>query len=528
MVSTSSRFSKRRSNGLKHVLVFLTFAACTFYLLKAIESYSKYSGEENEDLGRVEYEYIEDGKDETTRMEKLEASVNEKDSNTIVVKGRVVRTRDKYRTLMDIMTSKSESEPDLPNEDIDPSECTQESLGKFYNANDRLIKEVERRIKEKDKGFAWVRWGDAEMIASKKDGQRESAMQRAVRVLASKTKSPEIVMNVGGHWLCKKNLMESWNKGLTTPMRVESSSPASSSETRKRDLDVNDIANDIAIHSFFYLPLGDITDESLNEWRKKKIEGWSGLIRKYNRPVVLIGPNHVNKIPFIKHDVWIDSTNIQRNNNKTKSLIRKVALEGAQLSRNHNNEPPVVILCAGLAAKTLIAVLRPLINKGWQFIDVGTQLDGFGGKKSRDYIDIAKMCKRAFEYRSEMPSDANAGTPHDIGGLDAINNYWFAPNVCDTHIKKMLADNNNNNNKVAPVSRSDARYPRGDEPQRKPAAGNVPRAKRAFARQEQEHEHEQEQQHKRQHYHQGHPFMQKRFSHAARGGSSSSSSSSKW
>jgi hypothetical protein len=129
-----------------------------------------------------------------------------------------------------------------------------------------------------------------------------------------------------------------------------------------------------------------------------------------------------------------------------------------------------------------------------------------------------------------MPSDANAGTPHDIGGLDAINNYWFAPNVCDTHIKKMLADNNNNNNKVAPVPRSDARYPRGDEPQRKPAAGNVPRAKHAFARQEQEHEQEQQQQYKRQHYHQGHPFMQKRFSHAARGGSSSSSSSSssKW
>lgn len=181
---------------MKHVLVFLFSAACTFYLLKAIESYSKYSGEENEGLGRGGYEYTEDAKDETTRGEKLEATVNERDSNSIVIKGRVDRNRDKYRTLMEIMTSKSESEPDLPNEDIDQSECTQESLGKFYNANDRLIKEVERRIKEKDKGFAWVRWGDAEMIASKKDGQRESAMQRAVRVLASKTKSPEIVLNV--------------------------------------------------------------------------------------------------------------------------------------------------------------------------------------------------------------------------------------------------------------------------------------------------------------------------------------------
>ena len=160
-------------------------------------------------------------------------------------------------------------------------------------------------------------------------------------------------------------------------------------------------------------------------------------------------------------------------------------------SRNHNNEPPVVILCAGLAAKTLVVVLRPLINKGWQFIDVGTQLDGFGGKKSRDYIDIAEMCKRAFEYKSERPSNANAGTPHDIGGLDAINNYWFAPGVCNIHIKKMFVDNNN---KVKPVSRSNARF-----------------------QQEQEQE-----QHKRQHYHRGHPFMQKRgFSHAARRGNSS-------
>ena len=138
------------------------------------------------------------------------------------------------------------------------------------------------------------------------------------------------------------------------------------------------------------------------------------------------------------------------------------------------------------------------------------------------------MCKRAFEYRSETPSDANAGTPHDIGGLEAINKYWFAPNVCNIHIKKILVDNNNN--KAATISGSDARYPRGDEPQRKPAASNALRAKRTFAQQEQEHEQEQ-QQHKRQHYHQGHSFVQRRFSHAARRGSSSSSSSSsssKW
>ena len=144
-----------------------------------------------------------------------------------------------------------------------------------------------------------MRWGDAEMIASIKDGQRQSSMQRAVRVLASKTKSPEIVLNVGGHWLCKNNLRQDWNKGLTLPMKVESSCPSSYSETSKRDLDLS-IEDDYAIHSFFYLPLGDITDEDLNEWRKKKIEGWSGLIRKYNRSVILVGPNHIRNIPFIK------------------------------------------------------------------------------------------------------------------------------------------------------------------------------------------------------------------------------------
>ena len=403
------------------MFAFFASALLTFYLLKMIEQYSY-----REEIEALETE---------TMDERLEAASDDPRVSTIKIKDTIDRNRDKYRTLMKILTSKSETEPDLPNDDIDPSECTNKSMGKFYQKNARLIREVERRIQEKDKGFAWVRWGDAEMIASKKDGQRESSMLRAVRVLASKTKSPEIVLNVGGHWLCKNNLREDWNIGLTLPMKVESSSPSSYSETRKRDLDLS-IEDDCAIHSFFYLPLGDITDEDLNEWRKKKIEGWSGLIRKYNRSVILVGPNHIRNIPFIKHDVFIDATNVQKNNNKTKDLIRKVALEGTELSQK-NNDPPVVILCSGIAAKTLVVVLRSFIDKGWQFIDVGTQLDGFGGKKSRDYINIPKMCKKVYEYKgnSSIPTE-NIGTKHDLGGEAALE-YWFAPNVCTSHVAKL-------------------------------------------------------------------------------------------
>ena len=403
------------------MFAFFASALLTFYLLKMIEQYSY-----REEIEALETE---------TMDERLEAASDDPRLSTIKIKDTIDRNRDKYRTLMKILTSKSETEPDLPNDDIDPSECTNKSMGKFYQKNARLIREVERRIREKDKGFAWVRWGDTEMIASKKDGQRESSMLRAVRVLASKTKSPEIVLNVGGHWLCKNNLREDWNKGLTLPMKVESSSPSSYSETRKRDLDLS-IEDDCAIHSFFYLPLGDITDEDLNEWRKEKIEGWSGLIRKYNRSVILVGHNHIRNIPFIKHDVFIDATNVQKNNNKTKDLIRKVALEGTELSQK-NNDPPVVILCSGLAAKTLVVVLRSFIDKGWQFIDVGTQLDGFGGKKSRDYIDIPKMCKKVYEYKSNssIPTE-NIGTKHDLGGEAALE-YWFAPNVCTSHVAKL-------------------------------------------------------------------------------------------
>ena len=403
------------------MFAFFASALLTFYLLKMIEQYSY-----REEIEALETE---------TMDERLEAASDDPRLSTIKIKDTIDRNRDKYRTLMKILTSKSETEPDLPNDDIDPSECTNKSMGKFYQKNARLIREVERRIREKDKGFAWVRWGDTEMIASKKDGQRESSMLRAVRVLASKTKSPEIVLNVGGHWLCKNNLREDWNIGLTLPMKVESSSPSSYSETRKRDLDLS-IEDDCAIHSFFYLPLGDITDEDLNEWRKEKIEGWSGLIRKYNRSVILVGHNHIRNIPFIKHDVFIDATNVQKNNNKTKDLIRKVALEGTELSQK-NNDPPVVILCSGLAAKTLVVVLRSFIDKGWQFIDVGTQLDGFGGKKSRDYIDIPKMCKKVYEYKSNssIPTE-NIGTKHDLGGEAALE-YWFAPNVCTSHVAKL-------------------------------------------------------------------------------------------
>ena len=232
------------------MFAFCASALLTFYLLKMIEQYSY-----REEIEALETE---------TMDERLEAASDDPRVSTIKIKDtkrqtkktkrqtkkKIDRNRDKYRTLMEILTSKSETESDLPNDDIDPSECINKSMGKFYQKNTRLIREVERRIREKDKGFAWVRWGDAEMIASIKDGQRQSSMQRAVRVLASKTKSPEIVLNVGGHWLCKNNLRQDWNKGLTLPMKVESSCPSSYSETRKRDLDLS-IEDDYAIHSFF-------------------------------------------------------------------------------------------------------------------------------------------------------------------------------------------------------------------------------------------------------------------------------------
>jgi len=270
----------------------------------------------------------------------------------------------------------------------DEGACTKESdvRGRFAAPNFALVKEVERRIRARV-GFGWARWGDAEMNASAGNG---SPMRLAVRTLMNISATPNCVLNVGVHWLCKGSLRKNWNAAMD-------------------GLDVNDTIG----HAFFYLPMGDPGDDDRTMWKENGVDGYINVVREAKRKVILVGPPHVEGLPFIGHSAFVDAKGKGKGGaGAADSVVQRIFEIGDAF-----DEPPVVIMAAGMAAKTAILSAQERINaKGWGLIDAGTTLDGYAGVKSRDYNDPRVYCQKSRE-RARGADD----------GVD----FWFAKGVCE-------------------------------------------------------------------------------------------------
>ena len=268
----------------------------------------------------------------------------------------------------------------------DEGACTgAEARGKFYPASEALILEIEHRIKSRI-GFGWARWGDAEMAASARDG---SAMRLVARALVSKSATPNCVLNVGVHWLCNPGLRMQWNAAA-------------------EGIDQEDTAS----HSFFFLPMGDPADDDREKWRAKGIRGYVDVIKESERKIILLGPPHVAKLPFLSDATFIDASGSGgAGDHAADDVVAKLFEIGDAMK-----DPPIVIMAAGMAAKTAIVSGQDRINdRGWGFIDAGTTLDGYAGKHSRDYNDPKKYCEKT-KSRARRPGD----------GIER----WTAPGVC--------------------------------------------------------------------------------------------------
>jgi hypothetical protein len=306
----------------------------------------------------------------------------------------------------------------------DGGACTKQTeiRGYFVSRDVATIKEVERRIHDRV-GFGWARWGDAEMLASAKEG---SPMRAAVTALMSRNATPNCVLNVGVHWLCNAPLKNAWNAAMA-------------------NVDVDDTVG----HACFFLPMGDPGDDDRPMWKKKGtyfpfntfrlparpdyhdcfsytlrptdtfllivsgIDGYVDAIRKAKRKVILLGPPHVQNLPFIGQDAFVDASGAGGGGDGVADGVIKTLFEIGDAF----DDPPVVIMTAGMAAKSAILLGQDRINfRGWGFIDAGTTLDGYAGVKSRDYNDPRKYCQKSRER-----------TRGDGDGVE----FWFAPGVCE-------------------------------------------------------------------------------------------------
>lgn len=270
----------------------------------------------------------------------------------------------------------------------DEGACTNERdvRGRFATRDFALVREVERRTRARV-GFGWARWGDAEMISSARDG---SPMRLAVRALMSVSATPNCVLNVGVHWLCNGALRNNWNAAMD-------------------GVDVNDTIG----HAFFFLPMGDPGDDDRSMWKENGVDGYINVVREAKRKVILVGPPHVEGLPFIGHSAFVDASGKgMGGDGAADSVVQRIFEIGDAF-----DEPPVVIMAAGMAAKTAILSAQDRINsKGWGLIDAGTTLDGYAGVKSRDYNDPRVYCRKSRE---------RARDEHD--GVD----FWFAKGVCE-------------------------------------------------------------------------------------------------
>ena len=215
-------------------------------------------------------------------------------------------------------------------------------------------------------------------------------MRLAVRALMSVSATPNCVLNVGVHWLCNKALRNNWNAAMD-------------------GVDVNDTIG----HAFFFLPMGDPGDDDRSMWKENGVDGYINVVREAKRKVILVGPPHVEGLPFIGHSAFVDASGKgMGGDGAADSVVQRIFEIGDAF-----DEPPVVIMAAGMAAKTAILSAQDRINsKGWGLIDAGTTLDGYAGVKSRDYNDPRVYCRKSRE---------RARDEHD--GVD----FWFAKGVCE-------------------------------------------------------------------------------------------------
>jgi hypothetical protein len=249
------------------------------------------------------------------------------------------------------------------------------------NLPSELLMDLMARLRE-GRPFSWVRIGDQEMMflghpQNKKSGyddwgyRKLRAGDEVIRMIGESFSSlspadDNLFVAPGTWWLCHEYLFGLFNSFMK------------SHPTQYTFVDG------------FYLPLGD--DSEQPDWRKEGVEGLLQASR--GKPIVLVGPERLRDICFIKFVDFVEVGNVI-----SKSQVMDIKLSISNVSQHYPNQSVVFLVAAGSIAKIIGIDGRRELPKD-TFIDVGKMLHGFTCKGPR-LRSIPEMCQASGSRMAE-------------------------------------------------------------------------------------------------------------------------------
>merc|ERR1740121_451310 len=138
-------------------------------------------------------------------------------------------------------------------------------------------------------------------------------------------------------------------------------------------------------------------------------ESFWAAMQQGNRKVVLVGPVHLSKLRCMLK--YVEYINIPLPVNSCDE-VPKIVQQMADVSRKHSGEKLLFVLAGGPYGKIIgYQAFQRLYTKD-TIVEVGASLDGFAGRRSRDYnSNLKKFCEESKSWMDyETCTSACAGT----------------------------------------------------------------------------------------------------------------------
>ena len=224
-------------------------------------------------------------------------------------------------------------------------------------------------------GFAWIRWGDADLncLVGRGGGLEWSCNSRTTEELQNMLKiyHNNYFLALGSWWAC-----------TPTFARI--------SQRMARGIALTAPENFTLLDSFFLEHARSDKEEGL-------VHGMVGAVRRGNRPVILVGNRNLRNIPptLYNYTGFIEVPARGMHTNDVPSLLSKLR-NMTQYKPNH-----LCLVAAGLIGKIFITQAHTdfLLDRHI-YVDVGSSLDIFVGSSTRDH----NQPKYIKEYCSTYPS----------------------------------------------------------------------------------------------------------------------------
>jgi len=235
-----------------------------------------------------------------------------------------------------------------------------------------LLKRLMQRVRNKEP-FAWVHWGDGEMIRAAREPKYASLMHTWPRMA-----DQHMYAAIAVWWMCG-SFESQWN--------------------------MHALSNYTYL-DYVYLCMGDPRDHDMMRHRKAGVKGWIVEAHAARRNVVVIGPSFLRSSKSYLHYIdYYDTPN---------PIDWQSVVHILNFIRRQTAPDIIFAVMAGTSAKYIITKAYAE-NPNHTFIDVGSALDPYSGVASRGQ-DVKEYC------------NAEATHAHLYDGLQ-----WMADDLCVHH-----------------------------------------------------------------------------------------------